>query len=103
MCYCVTSAINWAHIFSGTKILSAISPDSYHCAGGFLFLLHGSRRPRIDGSSPSSLWALVTCLPPRPFFCCSRRDCNVSMDICRFILFHFHSTGNELYVTVEDM
>ena len=53
--------------------------------------------------SDGGLCALVTCLPPRPFFGCPRRDCNVSMDICRFILFHVHSTGNELHVTVEDM
>ena len=53
--------------------------------------------------SDGGLCALVTCLPPRPFFGCPRRDCNVSMDICRFILFHVHSTGNELHVPVEDM
>ena len=103
MYYCVTSAVNWSIFFSGTKILSAISPDSYHYAGGFGFLFHGSRPSRFYESSPSGLCTLATCLPPRPFFGCPRRDCNVSMDICRFILFQVHSTGNELHVTVEDM
>ena len=31
--------------------------------------------------SDGGLCALVTCLPPRPFFGCPRRDCRVTMDI----------------------